>query len=316
MSERDRVLRSTPLSFFAMLTSARRSVLGATALAVFLAAGTGCSSDSGHDGSSSRVLDGLGTLAEDNSTNQVTYLDAEKVRELSKGDEKRFAAVGQPGSSLLNAYEPGPWGRHLKVTQIDTAVDTKNAGHWEGSFDAAAITTSLKSNGYKQSGDDESWTRPGRTGASFQVSKDEISYSSDGDTPMSAVNPKDGASLADVKEYQRADECLGDVYRADFNPLTTSKPVRLSALGQQAAVAAKNTEVLCLVVKDEATANRAAAELRSVVAAKSSKFDGTKVTVEKGDQPLVRAVVPDTAAQRPGRLMLSDVDLWMAITDL
>jgi hypothetical protein len=28
----------------------------------------------------------------------------------------------------------------------------------------------------------------------------------------------------------------------------------------------------------------------------------------------VRAVVPDTATQRPGRLILSDVDLWMAIT--
>ncbi len=263
------------------------------------------------------MLEGLGALTEDNSTSQVTYLHAEKVRELSKGDETRFASVGQPGSSLLNAYEPGPWGQHLKVTQIDTAVDTKNAGHWEGSFDAVAITTSLKSKGYKQSGDDESWTRPGRTGPSFQVSKDEISYSSQDDTPpLSAVNPKDGAALADMDEYRRASECLGDVYRADFNPLTPDKPVRLSALGQQAADAAKNTEVLCLVVKDEATANRAAARLRSVVAAKTPKFDGTKVTVEKGDQPMVRAVVPDTAAQRPGRLMVSDVDLWMAIADL
>ena len=133
---------------------------------------------------------------------------------------------------------------------------------------------------------------------------------------MAAVNPKEGASLADKKDYQRAAECLGDVYRADFNPLTSTKPVRLSALGQQAASAAKNTEMLCLVVKDEATANRAAAKLRSVVRAKSPKFDGTKVTIEKGDQPLVRAVVPDTATQRPGRLMLSDVDLWMAIVDL
>ncbi|MGW3664742.1 hypothetical protein [Streptomyces sp. NPDC005141] len=90
----------------------------------------------------------------------------------------------------------------------------------------------------------------------------------------------------------------------------------MSALGQQAASAAKNVETLCLVVKDETTANRVADKLRSVVRAKSPKFDGTKVTIEKGDQPLVRAVVPDTATQRPGRLMISDIDLWMAITDL
>ncbi|MER5379877.1 hypothetical protein ABT040_06265 [Streptomyces sp. NPDC002688] len=301
-----------------MPTTALRSVLGGAALAVFLAAGTGCSSDSGHGGDSSKVLEGLGALADDNGTSQVTYLDAAKVRELSKGDEKRFASVGQTGSSLLNGYEPGPWGQDLKVTQIDTAVDTKDAGRWEGSFDAAAITASLKANGYKQSEDDgrRTWAHPGGTGVSFQVSQDEISYSAQGDTPMAAVNPKEGASLADKKDYRRAAECLGEVYRADFNPLTSTKPVRLSALGQQAASAAKNIETLCLVVKDEATADRVAAKLRSVVRAKSAKFDGTKVTTEKGDQPVVRAVVPDTASQRPGRLMISDVDLWMAITDL
>ncbi|MET9900439.1 hypothetical protein [Streptomyces sp. NPDC006446] len=301
-----------------MPTTVRRSVLVSAALVVFLAVGTGCSSDSGQAGDSSKVLVGLGSLADGNGTSQVTYLDAARVRELSKGDEKRFTTVGQPGSSLLNAYEPGPWGQHLKVTQIDTAVDTKNAGRWEGSFDVAAITASLKSNGYKQSEDDGEriWAHPGSTGASFQVSEDEISYSSQGDTPMAAVNPEEGASLADTKDYRRAAECLGDVYRADFNPLTSTKPVRLSALGQQAASAAENIETLCLVVKDEATANRVAAKLRSVVRAESAKFDGTKVTIEKGDQPVVRAVVPDTATQRPGRLMISDVDLWMAISDL
>ncbi|KOU72613.1 hypothetical protein ADK57_09640 [Streptomyces sp. MMG1533] len=296
-----------------MPTTARRSVLGATALAVLLAVGTGCSADSGQAGSDSKVLEGLGALADDSSANQVTYLDAAKARELSKGDEKGLGSIGQPASSLLNSYEPGPWGEALKVTQIDTAVDTKSAGRWDGSFDAAAITTSLKSNGYKQSGDGETWTDSGSNGMSFKISDDEISYVQ-GEASMAAVTPKDGASLADKKEYQRVTECLGDVYRADFLPLTSAKPVRLSALGQQAASLAKNTEVLCLVAKDEATADRAAAKLRSVVADKSPTFDGTKVTVEKGDQPVVRAVVPDTGTQRPGRLMLSNVELWMAIT--
>ncbi|PAZ12906.1 hypothetical protein CLM62_27655 [Streptomyces sp. SA15] len=236
------------------------------------------------------MLEGLGALADDSSANQVSYLDAAKARELSKGDQKRIGSIGQPGSALIG-YTPGPWGEALKVTQIDTAVDTKSAGRWEGSFDAAAITTSLKSNGYKQSGDGETWTDSGSKGMSFKISNDEISYTVHGDTSMAAVTPKDGASLADRKEYQRVAECLGDVYRADFLPLTSAKPVRLSALGQQAASAAKNTEILCLVAKDEATADRAAAKLRSVVADMSPTFDGTKVTVDKGDQPVVRAAL-------------------------
>ncbi|MCF4136927.1 hypothetical protein L1856_08955 [Streptomyces sp. Tue 6430] len=136
---------------------------------------------------------------------------------------------------------------------------------------------------------------------------------------MAAVNPKNGASLGDKKEYQGVAECLGDVYRADFSALTSDKPVHLSALGQHAATgvtattAAKNTEILCLMAKDAATADRAAANLRAVVTEESPTFDGTEVTVVQGDRPVVRAVVPDTGAQRPGRLLLLDTDLWGAI---
>ncbi|MGW9132373.1 hypothetical protein [Streptomyces sp. NPDC055681] len=302
-----------------MHITARGSAVGAVAFAtVLLVAVTGCSSDSDEGDSGSKLLGGLGALADDNSMKQVTFLDVAKVRKLSKGDSERFTSVAQPGSFLLNSYEPGPWGQHLKVTQIDTAVDTDEAGHWEGSFDAPAITKSLKSNGYTQSARDgeDVWTRPGNTGVSFQVSEDELSYSSRDSDPMSAVTPKKGSSLADNKDYRRAAECLGDVYRADFNPLSSPNPVRLAALGQHAASAAHHTEVLCFVVKDDATAQRLEAKLRSVVGAESPKFDGTKVTLEEGDQPLVRAVVPDTATQRPGRLIISDMELWMTVNDL
>ncbi|WP_328891067.1 hypothetical protein [Streptomyces sp. NBC_00316] len=302
-----------------MYITARGSVVGAVALAtVLLAAVTGCSSGSNEGDSGSKLLGGLGTLAGDNSAKQVTFLDAARVRKLSKGDSKRFSFVTQPGSSLLNSYRPGPWGEHLKVTQIDTAVDTNEAGHWEGSFDAPAIIKSLKSHGYTRSERDgeEVWKHPGSTGVSFEVSEDEISYSSRDSDPMSAVTPKENSSLADNKEYRRAAECLGDVYRADFSPLSSPNPVPLAALGQQAASAAQNAEVLCFVVKDDATAQRLEAKLRSVVRTESPKFDGTKVTVEKGDQPVVRAVVPDTATQRPGRLIISDMELWMTAGDL
>ncbi|MET8562660.1 hypothetical protein ABZV75_19415 [Streptomyces flaveolus] len=130
------------------------------------------------------------------------------------------------------------------------------------------------------------------------------------------MHPDKGASLADIEEYRRAAGCLGGVYRADFNPLTATKPVRLSVLGRHADSAGRNTEVLCVVVKDEATARRLSAELRSVIRAKSPQYDGAKVTVRQGERPLVRTTVPDTSARRPGRPMLTDLDPWLAVTRL
>ena len=295
-----------------MRIPARGSAVGAAALVtVLLAAATGCSSGSDDGDSGSELITGLVTLAVDSGKKQVTFLDAARVRELSKSDSKRFTSISQPASPLLNPYQP--LGQQFRESQIDTAIDTSEAGHWVGSFDAPAITKSLRSSGYTRSEKDgqEVWAHPGDTGATLHVSEDEISYSTRDSDPMSAVDPESGSSLADDKEYRRAAECLGDVYRADFNPFGSSNPVRLAALGQQATSAAKNTEILCFVVEDDAAAQSLEAELRSVVSSESPKFDGTKVTVEKGDQPLVRAVVPDSATQRPGRLVLTDVELWM-----
>ncbi|MET9592684.1 hypothetical protein ABZY45_17240 [Streptomyces sp. NPDC006516] len=298
-----------------MRISARKPAVGATVLAtVLLIAGTGCSSGSEEGDSGSKLLTGLGSLADDTRGKQVSFLDADEVRKLSKDDPKRFASVSQPSSPLLNPYQPGLLGKRFKVSQIDTAVDTDEAGHWEGSFDVPAMTKALKSGGYERGERDgeEVWSHPEGSGASLQVSEDEISYSARDSDPMAAVDPEEGSSLADDKEFRRAAECLGDVYRADFNPLRSSNPVRLAALGQRAESAAANTEVLCFVVEDDAAAKKLEADLRKVISDESPKFDGAKVTVEKGDQPVVRAVVPDSETQRPGRLILTDVELWMA----
>ncbi|WP_405666770.1 hypothetical protein OG379_32965 [Streptomyces sp. NBC_01166] len=298
-----------------MRIPARGPAVGPTALVtLLLAAVTGCSSSGPSEGEGgSKLLTALGSLADDSGTKEVTFLDAARVRKLSKSDTKRFSQVSQPAGPLLNPYQPGLLGQQFKVTRINTAIDTDEAGHWSGSFDASAITESLKSNGYTQSEKDgrKVWAHPGDTGATLQVSEDELSYSTRDADPMAAVDPEEGSSLADDKEFRRAAECLGDVYRADFDPLSSSNPVRLAALGQQASSAAENTEILCFVVEDDAAAGRLESDLRAVVSAESPKFDGTKVTVEKGDQPLVRAVVPDSATQRPGRLIISDVELWM-----
>ncbi|MFD8341758.1 hypothetical protein ACK03K_21470 [[Kitasatospora] papulosa] len=297
-----------------MRIPARGSAVGVATLAVvLLASATGCSAGSDDGDSGSELLTGLGHLAGDTGTKQVTFLDAADVRKLSKGDAERFAWISQPASLLLDTSRPGPLGQKFRSDQIDSAVDTPEAGHWEGSFDTTAITKSLKSEGYTRSEKDgrEVWTHA-KPEVTLQVSDDQISYSIQDSAPLAAVSPKEGSSLADRKEFRRAAECLGDVYRADFNPSGSTGPVRLSAVGQQAETAAKNTEVLCFVVEDEAAARKLETELRTVVSDKSPKFDGTKVTVEKGDQPVVRAVVPDTATQRPGRLVISDMELWMA----
>lgn len=297
-----------------MRISARGSAVGTAALAVALLTSlTGCSSGPDNGDSGSELLTGLGTLAGDTGTKQVTFLDTADVRKLSKGDAKRFTSISQPASLLLNTSGPSPLGEKFRLDQIDSAIDSPEAGHWEGSFDATAITKSLKASGFTRSEKDgqEVWTHPEQK-VTLQVSDNEISYSTRDSDPLSAVTPKEGSSLADRKEFRRATECLGDVYRADFNALSSTGPVRLSALGQQAKTAAKNTEVLCFVVKDEAAAKKLETKLRTVVSDESPKFDGTKVTLEKGDQPVVRAAVPDTAAQRPGRLVISDVELWMA----
>ncbi|MFE2054006.1 hypothetical protein [Streptomyces sp. NPDC059446] len=296
-----------------MRITPRGPVAGAAALAtVLLAAVTGCSSGSGDDDRTSTLLTGLGTLARDSGTKQVTFLDAAAVRKLSKGGSRRFSSIAEPASSLLGPDGSRLFGQSFDVSQVDRAVDTSEVGHWEGSFDSSAITKSLTSNGYTQSEKDgrKVWT-PGDTGPSLQVSDAEISYSGRDSEPMSAVMPEKGSSLADDKRFRRAAECLGDVYRADFNPAGSSAPVPLAALGQQASAAAENTEVLCFVARDDATAQDLERKLRAAVDAGAPKFDGTKVTVEKGDQPVVRAEVPDTAEQRPGRLIISDVELWM-----
>lgn len=306
----------------AMRISAGRSVIGAAALvSVLLAAATGCSSGSGDGGGDgedgSPLLAALGALSEDAGAKPVTYLDAARVRELSKDDAERFSAVSRTASPLLNSYEPSVLGAEFKMSDIKTAVDTPEAGRWTGSFDEKAITEALKSDGYARSGNDgqEVWSRQAGTGASFRVSENEISYSTQDSGSMAAVDPKNGSSLADDKNFRRAAECLGAVYRADFVRMSSPGAVRLAALGQQARSATENTEILCFITKDDAAAASLEKELREVVSAEAPTFDGTKVTVEKGDRPVVRAIVPDSATQRPGRLIVTDFELWMTATE-
>lgn len=281
--------------------------------AALVAALAGCSSGSG---GGSKQLDALRELPANAQTlKQVTYVDEVRVRELGKADAKRFILVGQPASTLLNGYGGAPWGDALKQTQIDTAVDAGTLGHWSGDFDAAVVTAALKKQGFTVKEKDGAQVLTSDSGSlSLVVSDSELRYSA-ADGPFSPGRPGKGDSLADREQYRQAADCLGDVYHADFTALSPEKPVTLSVLGQQADDSGKNTEVLCAVTKDRATADRLAAKLTALVKAKPEKYGAAEVAVGKGGHPVVRTTVPDTSAQRPGRLYSTEFDLWMALGD-
>ncbi|MER6440051.1 hypothetical protein ABT275_27280 [Streptomyces sp. NPDC001185] len=310
-----------------MYTTGRGSTSVALTLSTaLLLAITGCSSSgagkahghsrTGRADGGSKVLQGLGNVATSARKNMVNYVDATEARRLSRGAPDRFAFVRGPVSSLLSSYSPPPWGHSLAARQIDTAVDFQGAGHWEGAFDQPAIATSLQSHGYTKTKRDgrDVWTSSQHPDQAYEIAKDTVSYSTRSGVGLSALHPEDGHTLADIEEYRRAAECVGDAYRVDFSAMRSSGPVRLSALGQRATVPAKNTEAMCFVIKDAATAERTASRLRAIVAKEAPTYDGTKVTVDKsGDLAVVRAIVPDTTKQMPGRLNLTDMALWAAV---
>ncbi|MEU1039160.1 hypothetical protein [Streptomyces sp. NPDC005907] len=297
-----------------MPISLRRSAPPAAFAALLLTAVTGCSS--GSDDEASGLLAALGELSEDAGSAEVLYLDRALVRE--HGDAKTYDAITQPRIRMMSTYDPQPWDKQLKPSRIDSLVESSNAGRLKGSFDAAALIKSLKSDGYKQREKDgrQFWQRSGTKQPLFQVSDDEVSYSTGGADALADVDPEEGASLADKEDYQRVVECLGDVYRADVMPLTAGKRVRLSALGQRVSAEGRNTEVMCVVAKDRTTADRTAGELRSTVRDGAPKFDGANVTIVKGDTTVVRVTVPDSGTQRPGRLLTHHLQLWMALHDV
>lgn len=278
--------------------------------AAVLVACTGCSSGSG---AGSKQLDALRHLpAATNSSRQVTYLDEARVRALMKTDRKRYERISTPASGLLVQYMGAPWGDTVKTDQIDTAIDAMQEGHWDGRFDAAAVTKEAEKHGYTSKEQDGKNVLTSKSSPiKIAVSDSELVYSTGG-KGFAASDPDKGASLAGIKDYQQIADCLGDVYRADYNTLSTKDSMRLSAMGQLDD-SGKNTEVMCVVVKDKSTADKIAGRLRTAIKDHKEKYAGSKVSTSDSDHPVVRAVVPDSASQQPGRLVLSDIDLWTAL---
>lgn len=281
--------------------------------ATVLVAATGCSSGSG---AGSKQLDALRHLPSAISARQVTYIDSDRVRALSKADPKRYRGVSQPASALLNSYAGVPWGDKLSTDQIDTAVDAQSTGHWDGSFDAAAVTKELEKHGFtsKEQDGKNVLTSKGSS-VKIAISDSELVYSTGGKV-FAPSDPDKSASLAGVKDYQQIADCLGDVYRADYNSLSTTKDsIRISAVGQ-AEKSGKNSEVLCVVARDKAAADKMAANVRTLVKKHQDRYHpGTEVTTSGGDHPVVRMAVPDSPKDQVGRLILSDYLIWNALED-
>ncbi|MEU9971008.1 hypothetical protein [Streptomyces malaysiensis] len=290
---------------------------GGIALVCMLSAlTTGCSSGSGGDDSPSDLMAAVRhvSIAGAKGT-QVSYLDAARVRSLEKGGSQRFRTVGQAGSPLLTGYRFNAHGYGLDPAMIDTDVTNGTAGHWQGSFDAGRVTAKLKAGGFARHTwrGETVWTKEGVT---LQVAKDEISFGSSG-KDLSAVRPAKGKSVADDPDYRALGDCLGDVYRADFGGKNAKDAVRLSATGQLAKSATETSGVICALTDGKRTAERAADRLKSVIDRRAPRYDGAKVTVLTGDSPRVKVTVPDRAGdKRAGRLLTSDVDLQLALSDL
>ncbi|MFB9453712.1 hypothetical protein [Streptomyces antimycoticus] len=290
---------------------------GGIALACLLSALTaGCSSGSGGDDSPSPLMAAVGHVSVAGATGaQVSYLDADRVRSLEKGDSQRFRTIGRPGNPLLSGYRFNAHAYGLDPAMIDTDVTNGYAGHWDGSFDADRITAKLKAGGFARSTwhGETIWKKEGIT---LRVGQDELSFGFAG-KDLSSVRPAKGKSLADDPDYQALDRCLGDVYRVDFGGKNAKSAVRLSATGQLAKSAKGTSGVICALTDGKRTAERAADRLKSVIGQRAPRFDGAKVTVLTGDSPGVKVTVPDRPEdKRAGRLLTSNIDLQLALSDL
>ncbi|MBL1115766.1 hypothetical protein JK364_25670 [Streptomyces sp. 110] len=300
-----------------MRRARERFRIGGIAFACLLSAlTTGCSSGPGGDDSASALMDAVGHISTAGAQGaQVSYLDAARVRSLEKGGSQRFRAVGQAGSPLLTGYRFNAHAYGLDPAMIDTDVTNGYAGRWQGSFDAGRVTAKLKAGGFARRAwhGETVWAKDGIT---LQVAKDEISFGYAG-KDLSAVRPAKGKSVADDPDYRALGDCLGDVYRVDFGGRNPKDPVRLSATGQLAKSAKQTSGVICALTDGKRTAERAAERLKSVIHQRAPRFDGAKVTVLTGDSPGVKVTVPDRPGdKRAGRLLISDIDLQLALSRL
>ncbi len=282
---------------------------------VLVAASAGCSGSD--DGAGGAVLDGLERVRYTGEPPAaVTVVDAERAGELLAEDERRFAFVDGLGTPLLSDFAVPEHRYGLEEKNADLAVTVGTGayyGFWTGEFDEGAVTADLADDGYaeRQADGGPVWEAP-EDELTLRVSDEEIVWGQGGDFDPSVLT--EGQRLSEEPRYQALNECLGDVYRADFVEGHSADPTTAYAIGQLAESPEETSEVLCAASDSEATAEQAAELLRQEIEAGGDTYRGGEVTVLDGDVPMVRVTVPDHGSeQRPGRLMTEDVQLVTAL---
>ncbi|GAA3853552.1 hypothetical protein GCM10022227_08780 [Streptomyces sedi] len=249
----------------------------------------------------------------------LTYVDATRANELRTEDAERFAFVAGLGTPLLNLRDLPAERYGLVPGDAETTVTVDFGapfGHWDGSFDAAAIVDDLAADGFTERETDAGtvWISHDR-GLGLMVTDDRIHWGDEQLNP--ARTESSGEPLAARDAYRDLADCLGDVYRADFVQAREGAAVPVHAVGHRAEAADETSTVLCAVTEDEATADAALERLREEVERATTRYAGAEVSaLDAGGSVGVRVTVPDRPEQRPGRLLAGDTDLTDALREL
>ncbi|UED86538.1 hypothetical protein [Streptomyces profundus] len=295
---------------------AHRTIASAIALAVGAGALSGCARTEA-TGPGAEVLAALAEARyEETPPTGVTYVDAERARELLAEDAERFDFVARLGTPLLGlATLP----EHRYGLDPERASRTVTVGFgapygvWDGEFDAAAIVEDLAADGFTERETEAGtvWVNHDR-GLGLLVTDERIHWGDEQLDP--ARTAESGEPVAERDAYRDLGACLGDVYRADFVETREGSEVAAYAFGHRAESATETSTVLCAVTGSDATADEAAERLRETVADRPDRYADAEVERLDQDSPGVVVTIPDQPEQRPGWLLVDDFQLVLALT--
>ncbi|WP_158920214.1 hypothetical protein [Streptomyces sp. NBRC 109706] len=298
---------------------ARRTTTTTTAIAIALAVGvsalSGCSSGAG-SGPGAEVLAALAEASyEETPPTGITYVDAERARELLAEDAERFSFVAELGTPPLGLMTLPEHRYGLDPELASRTVTVGFAapyGIWDGEFDAAAIVDELAADGFTERETEAGtvWVHHDR-GIGLLVTDERIHWGDEQLDP--ARTAASGEPVAEQDAYRDLAACLGDVYRADFVETREDSEVVAYAYGHRAESATETSTVLCAVTESDTAADEAAERLRETVDGRPDQYRDAEIEPLDQDSPGVVVTVPDQPDQRPGWL-LGHIRLAEALT--
>ncbi|MGW0531800.1 hypothetical protein [Streptomyces sp. NPDC003032] len=257
-----------------------------------LSVGTaGCSlpggdGDGGEGTGLERALDAVPASAADQA---VTYRDVRTVRRLLAKEPSLYR--GLEGFGILEVLQRDYTGGNIRADwgfdekDVRASVLVGQSSLLTGEFDTEAVGRAMRKQGYKAA-DTEGGTRfkKGGEAGTYEVSGSaRVANRSDVRLGLSAP----GTSLRDDKAYAAVADCLGDVYEATFYSKRQDADAVLFAIGGRLGKdGTSSSETLCARTASKKAAETTAAALREKTAP-GERYAGSKVTVGKGETPLV-----------------------------